>query len=210
MATFTVPNQRFAVCTFSVVESIGLSRWRGGTGVGRTETASAIWRVELSTPALTDAQRAEWRAWKAKLRGGLDLFSLYDAKQATPQAYPTATASTDISGSWNGTASVTSVGASGSLGLSGLPSTYVATAGDYVALEQSSKIGFYQITTGGTATAGALTVTVRPFLHSGLFTTSATARLWQPKATFALEAGSWSDTGGIDPSPISFSGIQVI
>lgn len=210
MATFEIPNHRLAVCTFTLFESIGQSRWRNGTGLGRTETADAVWRVEVSTPALTEAQRAEWRAWKAKLRGGLDLFSMYDAKQANPFAYLSATASTDIDSGWDGTATVTSVGASGSLGLSGLPSSYVVTAGDYIALEQSSRVDFYQVTTGGTASAGAVTVTVRPFLRSGLFTTSATARLWRPKATFAIEPGSWSDTGAVDPSPISFSGIQVI
>lgn len=210
MATFEIPNYRLAACTFSLVESVGVSRWRNGTGLGRTETADAIWRVDVSTVRLTHAQRAEWQSWKAKLRGGLDLFSLYDVTRKNPIAYPSATASTDIGSGWDGTATVTSVGASGALGLSGLPSSYVVTPGDYIALEQSGKIDFYQVTNGGTASAGAITATVRPFLRSGLFTTSAVARLWRPKATFAIEPGSWSDTGGVDPSPISFSGIQVI
>lgn len=211
MATYEIPSYSLQQCTFTPIESVGRARIGGGTSLALTETMDTVFRVEVQTIPLTDADRAAWRAWRAKLRGGLDLFSLYDVSKATPLNYPTATASTDISGSWDGTADVTSVGASGALALASLPANYVVSLGDYIALEESSRVDLYQASATVTANgSGVVTVSVRPYLRTGIFSSSAVARLWRPKATFVLEPGSWSESAGVLPSPISFSGIQRI
>ena len=209
MAVFEIPSYKLVQCVFQPVESVGRSRVGVGTALALTETMDTVFRVDVQTIPLAPALRAAWRAWRGRLRGGLDQFSLYDVTKKNPLAYPFATASTDISGSWGGTATVTSLGASGALGLSGLPANYILSEGDYIALEEGGKIDLYQVATTITASGGGVvTVSVRPFLRTGLFTTSAVARIWRPKATFVLEPGSWSESAGVLPSPISFSGIQ--
>jgi len=211
MAIYEIPSYKLAGCTFRLSESVGRARIGSGTVVSLTETMDAVFRVDVLTIPLSPANRAAWLAWKAKLRGGLDLFSMYDVTKKNPLNYPTATASTDISGSWDGTADVTSLGASGAMGLASLPASYVISAGDYIALEEGSRYDLYQVSANVTANgSGVASVSVRPYIRTGIFTTSAVARLWRPKATFVIEPESWSESAGLVPSPISFSGIQRI
>jgi hypothetical protein len=211
MADYEIPSYSLQQCTFTPVESVGRSRIGGGTSIALTETMETVFRVDVQTIDLTQADRAAWRAWRAKLRGGLDTFSLYDVSKATPLNYLTATASTDISGSWDGTADVTSLGASGALALASLPAAYVVSLGDYIALEEGGRTDLYQASATVTANgSGVVTVSVRPYLRTGIFTASAVARLWRPKANFVLDPASWSESAGVLPSPISFSGIQRI
>jgi len=211
MTTYEVPSYKLTQCLIEPVESVGRARIGGGVSLALTETMETVFRVDVQTIPLSPALRASWRAWRSKLRGGLDLFSLYDVTKKNPLNYPDATASTSISGSWDGTATVTSLGASGALGLSGLPASYVVTEGDYIALEEGGRVDLYQASASVTANgSGVATVSVRPYLRTGIFTTAATARLWRPKGSFVLEPSSWSEGAGLVPSPISFSGIQRI
>ena len=211
MATYEIPSYKLVQCVIQPVESVGRARIGGGTSLALTETMDTVFRVDVQTIPLSPAVRAAWRAWRAKLRGGLDLFSLYDVTKKAPLAYAGANVSTDINASWNGTATVTALGASGALGLSGLPANYILTEGDYIALEESSRVDLYQASATVTANgSGAVTVSVRPYLRTGIFSASAVARLVRPKGTFVLEPGSWSESAGVLPSPISFSGIQRI
>lgn len=211
MAVYEIPSYRLQRCLVSPVTSVGYSRYNGGGKVGLTEIMDTLLMVEIATVPLTEAERSQWRAWRNKLRGGLDMFALYDVSKKTPAAYPNATSAASISGSWNGTASVTTLGASGVLTLGGLPSGYVISEDDYIGLEQSGKYDLYSVVAGDTADGtGVAEPIVRPFLRTGLFTTSAVARLWRPKATFLIDDESWLEEGGVGLSPISFSGMQQI
>jgi hypothetical protein len=214
MANYEIPSYRLTKCLFTPMESVGRARIGGGTSLALTETMDTVWQVQIETPPLTAAERAAWRAWRGKLRGGLDTFSLYDVSKANPLNYPDADSSFEIgssSPSWDGTADVTSVGASGALALAGLPANYVVSAGDYIGLEESSRYDLYVASAAVTANgSGVATVSVRPYLRSGIFTSSAVARLWRPVATFVFDPESWSEEAGVSPTPISFSGVQRI
>jgi hypothetical protein len=171
----------------------------------------AVFRVDVVTIPLSPASRADWLAWKAKLRGGLDLFSMYDVTKKNPLNYKGAILSTDISAAWDGTADVTSLGASGAMGLASLPANYVLSLGDYIALEESGRYDLYQVSATVTANgSGVASISVRPYIRTGIFTSSATARIFRPKATFVIEPESWSESAGLVPSAISFTGIQRI
>jgi hypothetical protein len=211
MAVYELPNYRLRSCTITPIESVGRSVSGNGTVIGLTETADTMFVCQIETAILPDDLRADWRAWRGKLRGGLDLFSAYDLAKATPLAYPSATASTDISGAWDGTAGVTTLGASGALTLDSLPASYVISAGDPIALEEGGQYAYHIATADATADgSGNVTVNVSPYLFTGIFTTSATARLWQPKATFVIDPSSWSESVQVDFTTISFSGMQRI
>lgn len=211
MAVFELPNYRLRSCTIVPVESVGRSVAGNGTVIGLTETADTMFRCELQTVPLTDAQRAQWRAWRGKLRGGLNLFSAYDLEKPTPLAYPAATSADNLSSGWDGTAGVTTLGASGALTLDSLPAGYVISEGDPIAIEEGGRFAYHIATATATADgAGAATVNVSPFLFTGIFTTSAIARLWQPKATFVIDAGAWSERTEVNHTPISFTGMQRI
>jgi hypothetical protein len=213
MAIYEIPSYKLTQCLFEPAESVGRAKIGGGVSVALTETMETVFRVDVETVPLTPAERAAWRAWRSKLRGGMDLFSMYDVSKANPLAYPDATSAASISSGWDGTADVTSIGSSGLLGLAGLPLNYVLTEGDYIGLEQSGRYDLYQVATTATANGSPdneVAVYVRPFLRSGIFSTSAVARIWRPVATFVIDIESWSESAGVSPSPISFSGIQRI
>lgn len=213
MTVHALPYTNLVRCLFTPLESIGRASIGRGLSVNISETAERVWQVEIQTIPLWPQlePRANWRAWRAKLRGGINLFSTWDVSKPTPLAYPTAAASTDISGAWDGTATVTALGASGALGLSGLPASYVLSAGDYIGLEEGGRYDLYEVATSVTANgSGAVTVSVIPHLRTTVFTTAAVARLWRPVATFIIDPGSWSEGNEVGPSPIFFSGIQRI
>jgi hypothetical protein len=211
MAIYEIPSYSLVECTFLPANSVGRARIGGGVAVSLTETMETVFRVQIETIPLNQAARQAWHAWRAKLRGGLDMFSLYDVTKRNPLNYPTAAASTDISGSWDGTADVTSLAASGVLGLASLPAGYVLSAGDYIGLEESSRYDLYTVASNVTANgSGVASVSVLPYLRTGIFTTAAVARIWRPKATFVFEPESWSESAGLVPSSIAFTGIQRI
>lgn len=213
MTVYALPYTNLTRCLFTPLESITRASVGRGLSINLFQTAETLWQVEIETiPLWRDLQpRADWRAFRSKLRGGLDLFSAWDVSKPTPLAYPSATSAASISGGWGGTATVTSLGASGALGLSGLPANYQLKAGDYIGLEQSGRYDLYEVATSVTANgSGVVTVTVRPHLRTTVFTTSATARLWRPVATFIIDPESWSESAEPGPTPISFRGVQRI
>lgn len=112
---------------------------------------------------------------------------------------------------FDGTATVNSLGLSGSLGLSDMPPGYQAKAGDRVGLEEDGHYGYYEVLENATANgSGVITLTVAPFIHTSVFTTSAVCRLWQPKCQFWLDWNSWSAPRTGQPGSVSFDAYQVL
>jgi hypothetical protein len=214
VAVYEIPSYSLRECTLILEPSVAQYRSFGGILLNQTEIFDSIWTVKIETLLLEERERSEWRAWKNKLRGGLDYFSMYDISKPKPYYYRDNDYSYQVgsaSPGWNGTATVTALGASGALGLSGLPANYVITEDDYIGLEQSGRYGLYAAAETKTANgSGAITISVRPYLHTGIFTTSALARLWQPKATFVIDNKSWSESMVLQPSSITFNGAQRI
>lgn len=200
------------LATLTLVENVVPSPSGKGLVINRSQVNDPVWRLSLSTAMMHQSDAAEWISWKNSLRGGLRTFVASDSRRPAPLAYPTATAPGDVSSGWSGAATVTSVGTSGALGLSGLPTAYQFKAGDRIGLEQGSPLrrGYYEVLEDVTASGGAATVTVAPFLHTGIFTTSATARIWRPTCELVIDWQSWTETEGDIPTfaAISFEAWQ--
>lgn len=197
-------------CWFDLIDNVSLSpSGRNQTLINLSQTSDPVWRGQFVT-GLLDArsERPIWSAWHKSLRGGLKTFVAYDVRHATPLAYPAAKVSTDIQGGWNGTAAVSSLSGA-MLGLSGLPNNYQFKVGDRVGLEQSGKYGYYEVMEDVTANgSGVASITVAPFLHTGLFTTLAVCRVWRPVCQFVIDQSSWNEQGTVEITPVSFNGFQ--
>lgn len=204
-----LPSYDLAECSFNLDDNVSMSPSARGLVLNRTQTLDPVWRAVITSGLLQTDMRAIWSAWKKSL-GGLRPFVAYDLQHPMPRAYPTATAPGHISAGWNGTADVTALGAGGALSLAGLPSTYKAKAGDRIGIEQAGRYGYYEILEDKTALAGAVTLTLAPFLHTTVFTTAATARLWRPKCQFVLDWNSWQETTVPEPTPITFQAVQLL
>lgn len=202
-------NGRMQECWFDIVDNVAFSpSGRNQTLINLSQVDDPVWRGTFLTPPLEHEERPVWSAWHKSLRGGLKFFVAYDVRHSRPRAYPSANASTDIQGGWNGTAVVSSVSGA-TLGLTGLPANYQFKAGDRVGLEQSGKYGYYEVLEDITANgSGVASITVAPFLHTGLFNTSAVCRVWRPLCQFVIDQNSWSEQGTKEIAPVSFNGFQ--
>jgi hypothetical protein len=97
-------------------------------------------------------------------------------------------------GGFTGTASLTSVTAYGLTfgGATKLPPNFVIKTGDYVSLVQSDRYSLHRVVEDATGDAnGILTLNVRPFIATSLFTTAAVANFMLPLAEFVAESESW-------------------
>lgn len=205
----TLPdNQKLSECWFDIVDNIAMSPSSKGLFVNLSQVNDPVWKGTFLTGILERDVHPIWSAWRKSLGGGLRQFVAYDVRKSRPYAYPTANASTDISGAWDGTADVTSLGASGALGLSGLPSAYQFKVGDRIGLEEGSYHGYYEVMEDALAVAGVATVNVYPFLHTSIFTTAAVCRVWRPVCKFIIDPTSWNESGSVEKTPVSFVGYQ--
>lgn len=208
----TLPENemRLQECWMNYRENVVNATSSKGLFINSTQIAKPIWELNVTTGLLTPDMDAVWSGWRKSLRG-LKEFIAFDVRRAYPGYYASARVPGDVQASWTGTATVTSVGASGALGLSNLPPSYNFRVGDRVGLEQNGKYGYYEVIEDVTASSGgAVTVSVMPFLHTATFTTSAVARIWQAKAKFRLDWNSWNESGSKEPTPVSFKGIQIL
>lgn len=203
----TLPDMALVACTFSLDDNTAASASGRGALINVTRTFDPMWRVRVETRPLYADEWPIWQAWKASLRGGVKTFIAHDHARPTPLAYRSAQAPADISAGWDGTAGVISVGLSGALSLSSLPSAYQFKVGDLIGLEQNGRYGLYLVQEDVTAAAGIASVTVAPFLHS-VFTNAAVARIWRPVAQFVIDWRSWSGEPAGNPTPISFEAFQ--
>lgn len=202
-------NTRMSECWFDLIDNIAIAPSAKGNFVNLSQTNDPVWQGNFVTGVNERDVRPVWSAWRKSLRGGLKFFVAYDIRHSAPLAYPSAKVPGDISGSWNGLATVAVI--SGSLlQLAGLPSTYQFKAGDRIGLEQASHYGYYEILEDVTATAGTVTVNVAPFLHSSYFNTSAVCRVWRPVCQFIIDQNSWSEQGTVENTPVAFKGFQRI
>lgn len=209
--SLAISNARMSECWFDLIDNVAFTpSGKNATLINLSQVNDPTWKGHFVTPILERTERPIWSAWHKSLRGGLKTFIAYDVRNSTPFAYPNAKASTDIFGSWNGTAGVSSVGTSGALGLSLLPAGYQFKVGDRVGLEQAGKYGYYEVFEDVTASGGGTaTITVGPFLHSMLFTAGvAVCRVWRPVCQFQIDQSSWIENGTVENKAISFEGLQ--
>lgn len=202
-------NAKMQECWFDLIDNVAASpSGRNQTLINLSQTDDPVWRGQFLSPLLLHTERPVWSSWHKSLRGGLKTFIAYDVRHSRPLAYQSANTPADIQVGWDGTASVSSLSGA-TLGLTGLPANYQFKAGDRVGLEQSSKYGYYEVLEDVTGNAGGVaSITVAPFLHTGLFTTSAVCRVWRPWCQFLIDQTSWNEQGTVEITPVSFNGVQ--
>ena len=211
MANYDVPAIAMQECTFALQDNATLSPFDKGKAFNLSQVNDPAWKVTIKTIPLTRQKRQVWSAFKNSLRGGLNRARGFDVSHFAPLNYIGALSPSQIANGWNGTSSVSSVGLSGSLGLTGLPSGYVAKAGDRIGLEQNGRYGYYEVLFDAIANGGGtVSVTVAPLLHTTYFTAAATARLWQPKALFVIDWKAFDLTATSEMMPVTMTGYQVL
>jgi hypothetical protein len=210
MANFDLPSTSLQECTFFLDDGTASVRSGAGRFINVSQIMDPSWRAKLQTGALDQAGRQAWTAWKAKLKGGLNRFLAYDVSRQNPLNYLGARSAADIASAWAGTGTMTTVGSGGAMSIGGLPAAYVASAGDRLALESGGYFGYFEILTGGVASAGgALSIEIAPNVNS-YFAPGSTVRLWRPRALFVIDWQSVQMSVIANPSAISFDAYQVL
>lgn len=174
---------------------------RGGL-VQVAELGSPLWRVRYETPPLQGATGAAWEAWLDSLRAGAKTFKAVHPFLRYARAYPLGYAGMTKhgGGSFDGTAVLQAVAtALDTVTLSGLPSSFVLTAGDLLSFAPAgTKQAMHRVVEGGAASAGVLTVAVEPTIKPG-FTLSANVALGSPWFKAVVEQStvqaSWDISG---------------
>lgn len=179
-----------------------------GLFLNTTRIAKPSHKLYVVTGLLDVNGVARWSSWYKSLRS-TNSFLAQDVRRRFPLFYPGAKQPSDIAPGWSGLATVTSIGLSGLLGLSGLPANYKFHLDDRIGLEQNGHYGYYSVIEEVTASAGGVvTVNVAPLLHDRTFTTAAVARIWRPVAKYRLDWTTWKEPGEKEPGAISFTGVQ--
>lgn len=205
-----LPAGKLLECSFDLLDPVSSVSSASGKKLNQTRTIDPMWQATIATSGLDRAQRAAWRAWRKSLRGGLNHFLAFDFARRAPLAHWAATSADDISGSWNGTASVTALGASGVLSLSDLPSGYTITADDPIGLVEDGQYGYFSALETVTEDAGAADIQVAPFEHFPVFSVAASVVLWRPMAKFSIDWSSWKMPEVDGLSSASFTARQVL
>lgn len=185
---------------------------------GRTQVAQQAeprWVAEYTTAQLSlGLQHRSWRAFWARMRGGLTPFLGYDPTQEFPAQYPNGFGGMTRAGggSFDGTATLTGISAT-QIALSGLPASFIFKEGDHIELRQTNDLrGLYIIISNVTAAAGGtVTLTVEPQILITLFTVAAVANINRPSCVMVPIPESWSYAPTADSFPgASFQAIQRI
>lgn len=194
---------------FVLDQGTSIARHAKGAAGTVSQIREPLWFAEFETTPMFREDRARWIAWLETLSGGLKYFTVWDASQPQPLAYPDGVPSI-LASTWDGTATVTSLSTAGVIAVSSAAADFELTAGDKIGLVEDGIHGLYRVIEDVTANgSGVASIPVTPLVQ-GMFSTSAIAVLYRPKAKFQLDTRSVSFEGGVLASPIAFSAVQVL
>lgn len=167
-----------------------------------TELADPVWTMKATTRPLRATGRARLEAWALSQRGGLKRCYLYNPIRSYPLAYGAAGMAAL---GFNGNCSIS--GASGHTAtLSGLPSGFKLTAGDFVSVTMSSGIrSLHQIVEAVTASGTTAGINVEPAFRSGV---TGSAELVRARCVMALTSYDVPEGAGL--LPVTFEAIQAL
>lgn len=209
--TFPRELLSYALVDASFVLDRGVITARHHKGLAGTDSQvrEPLWVLGFETPPMPLGERKAWSAWLNSITGPGRYFLAWDASLQQPLLYPDGVPSI-IATTWDGTATVTGLGTAGAIAVSGVPAGFSLRDGDKVGLVQSGVYGLYEVNETCTASgATTMTVPVQPLVQP-MFTTSATAVLYRPKAKFKLDPSSVEIDGSIHHSPVKFRAAQVL
>lgn len=203
-----IDNAHMSEAWIDLVDNVAFSASGNGGFINFSQVNDPLWKGTFVTGILDVPTQAVWSAWRKSLRGGINAFIAYDVRKSAPIAYPNAKVPGDIQLTWDGTADVLALGASGALQIGNLPVTYQFKVGDRIGLEQGGHYGYHEVLEDAAAVEGTVTLNVTPLLFTTLFTTSAVCRVWRPVCQFMIDQSSWVEQGTVENTPVSFNGLQ--
>lgn len=161
-------NFKVKAFSLTIVRQQVIAQTRGGA-VQAAERGRSLWQAEGEMSLLSPANFDEIQAFFDSLRGSLNTFRLHNFGRKRPIAYPGtgwAGFTRHGGGAFDGTCTV--VSASGyTASLSGLPTSFLLSAGDMISWPFGSTRTLHRIVEGGIASAGALSVQVEPDVPAG-------------------------------------------
>lgn len=192
----------------------GDARNQDGAGMLEViELADPLWQLRIVTKPLRPTIRAQWKAFLLSLQGGIQLFYGYHPILQYPIAYGVGVLglTRNGGGAFDGTATLTAK-TSFTLSLSNLPSTYIATPGDMISVPLTTGARMLHVVIeGGTAVAGALTVSVNPAVRTETVATGSTdIRLVKAPALFVVKHETVNAPDGEAFAPVSFEAMQTV
>ncbi len=181
------------------------------------------WSLSLKTKPLFNSEIGQWLAFNAALRGGARFFSMWDPWREYPAAYMPAgwgSLTRHGGGAFDGTATVTALGASGlpgaardTLAFGTLPDGFLLNPGDMVGLSQSGLMSLHRILDPAqlTSAVGAVTAWVEPEVPAN-FTTAAVAQFHRASAKFRMVSFSLpiDAAGRARPGQVTMTGLSVL
>lgn len=217
-------------CDMNIAYVTTQGRTRGG-GVQSVETADPYWDlVTWETPPLTSAQKADFAAWIATLRGGNKTFLASHPFRQFPSAYDSAATVLALlratGGAFDGTFEVTDLPNSGygvESSVSAVPRAPVGltlSAGDMIGIYSSTRRSLHRVTETVTSGAGGRfgagvgsLILVEPPVKTSLFTPSAgtgavMANIIKPTAEMVLLKDRVSCIDTVTASTATFGGMS--
>jgi len=179
----------YASTSFSLSEPVQTARLGDGSII-KGSLGAALWRGEMRLHAAKHPNLAETEARLAKLMRPGQFFLAYDSRFNGPAA--------DVGGVILGSSTpvIHTVAANNrEMRVSGLPSGYVLTAGDYIGWQYGSpaRYGLHRLVTGATASGAGLTplFEVAPFIRPGVVVGSTAVVLVRPPIKAVLESSDY-------------------
>jgi hypothetical protein len=199
-----VPTTQFSRIRPGIVRFQSQNRRLGSDVVipNNREYADPIWRFEMTTVPLYEADLALWQAWFLSLRGF--------GRRAYLRKFGRSRPITGLLSGWNGVAGVAGISRNG-FDATGLPSGQKLTPGDWGVLLETGHRHLFRITDGGTASSGTISnMQVEPRIPTNIFTNNATARFMDADGIFIVDPESIDDAEVDIMSPVSFVAYSVL
>lgn len=184
-------------------DPVSMSRY-GGRAISLIQSGDKYWTADVETKPLYDDELAEFEAWLALARNGLETI-IYTpiGKQRLPRAYwddPNSLVPAQAG-------ALTSVSNGTQLLVNSVTAGLVLTAGDLLSLTTGAYHSLHRVTVGATAASTSIAVTVDPPVMSYI-ATGATVTFKDPKMNARVVPGSVDVGDGVAPT-VKFQLIEV-
>jgi hypothetical protein len=202
--TDIITSVRYADQSFLLVSRQEMSGQANGVVRGK-DLGSALWQSSYTTVEMLNRDALAFEAALNSLDGLTNAFEAGDLRNRYPRNYPT--------GVFTDSGVLATVGANNkSLSISGLPASFVISAGDYLQFDYGSSRALHQVCETVTANGSGLSPVfeVRPHIRPG-FSISSAVKFKNPVGQFILQPNSISSTlNSKVTSVVTFKAIQYL
>ena len=201
--TDIISSVRYSDQSFKLMSRQELSGQSNGVVRGK-DFGSALWTASYTTVEMLNRDALAFEAALNSLDGVINSFEAGDLRNRFPRAYP--------NGVFIDSGILTSVGTnSKSLSLSGLPSSFIISSGDFLQFDYGTSRALHQVVETVMATAGVTPIfEVRPFIRAG-FTISSPVLFKSPVGRFILQPNTITSTlTSKVTTTVSFKAVQYL